>query len=70
MTREDVLNARIEKIKDEIENVDRKIKAEAKKLMEDVQPKSLMKLCDYKLQRKKLFQLQFELYAILGASIK
>ncbi|AJE54269.1 hypothetical protein [Paenibacillus polymyxa] len=69
MTREDVLNARIKKIKDEIEKVDKKIKVEAKKLMEDVQPKTLIKLCDYKLQREKLIQVQFELYAIIGTSI-
>lgn len=69
MTREDVINNRIKEITLELETIDKKIKAEAKKLIESVTPKSLEKIIGLKSEREKLAQAQYELYVIIGTNI-
>lgn len=51
------------------ETIDNKIKAEAKKLIESVTPKSLEKIVGLKSEREKLVKAQYELYVIIGTSI-
>ncbi|MHB0943306.1 hypothetical protein ACYCSU_16785 [Paenibacillus sp. ALE1] len=69
MTREDIINDRIKDITLELETIDKKIKAEAKKLIESVTPKSLEKIVELKTEREKLVKAQYELYVIIGTSI-
>ncbi|MDR6779418.1 MULTISPECIES: hypothetical protein [Paenibacillus] len=69
MTREDIINDRIKNITQEVESIDKKIKAEAKKLIESVTPKSLEKIVELKSEREKLVKAQYELYVIIGTSI-
>ncbi|UNK20441.1 hypothetical protein MNQ98_10690 [Paenibacillus sp. N3/727] len=69
MTREDLINERINGIDREMEAIDKKIKAEAKKLIEAVTPKSLEKIVEFKSQREKLAQTQYELFVIIGTGI-
>lgn len=70
MTKEEIIKSRLEEIKKEIEVIDKKIKNEAKKLMDIVNPKSLDKIAEYKSQREKLTHAQYELFIIMGTSIK
>lgn len=69
MTREDLINERIKSIKKEIESIDKKIKAEAKKMIDTVTPKNLEKIVELKSEREKLTLVQYELYIIVGTHI-